>query len=107
MIFCVPRCTKALEEYRGESEGKMPLEVFTPPERSVQAVMGPKGGAGPALPMEGGDGDGVDFVLTLGGDGLLMYSNTLFRVSKAVRRELESRGFRVELMHATDEPERL
>lgn len=39
--------------------------------------MGPRGGAGPAPPL---DGDSVDFVLTLGGDGLLMYSNTLFRV---------------------------
>lgn len=52
--------------------------MFTPPERSVVAEMGPRGGAGPAPPL---NGDSVDFVLTLGGDGLLMYSNTLFRVS--------------------------
>lgn len=44
--------------------------------------MGPKGEAGPVPPPALGDGDSVDFVLTLGGDGLLMYSNTLFRVSE-------------------------
>lgn len=61
----------------GEADARGKLEVFTPPERSVVAEMGPRGGAGPAPPL---DGDSVDFVLTLGGDGLLMYSNTLFRV---------------------------
>lgn len=70
---------QALDNFTGgaaDSRGK--LEVFTPPERSVVAEMGPRGGAGPVPPV---DGDSVDFVLTLGGDGLLMYSNTLFRVS--------------------------
>ncbi|CAM9306136.1 unnamed protein product [Ectocarpus sp. 13 AM-2016] len=67
---------QALEEFTEGAAGK--LEVFTPPERSVVAEMGPRGGAGPAPPL---DGDSVDFVLTLGGDGLLMYSNTLFRRS--------------------------
>lgn len=51
--------------------------------------MGPKGNTegrtGPAPTGDEGDGDCVDFVLTLGGDGLLMYSNTLFRVSKRLR----------------------
>ena len=42
--------------------------------------MGPKGGKGPSPPSSEDDGERVDFVLTLGGDGLLMYSNTLFRV---------------------------
>ncbi|CAB1097767.1 unnamed protein product [Ectocarpus sp. CCAP 1310/34] len=67
---------QALDEFTEGDGGK--LEVFTPPERSVVAEMGPRGGAGPAPPL---DGDSVDFVLTLGGDGLLMYSNTLFRRS--------------------------
>ncbi|CAM9925368.1 unnamed protein product [Scytosiphon promiscuus] len=70
---------QALDVFTGgatDSRGK--LEVFTPPERSVLAEMGPRGGAGPVPPL---DGDSVDFVLTLGGDGLLMYSNTLFRRS--------------------------
>lgn len=72
----------ALEEFReGVDTEPPPLEVFNPPERSVEALMGPKGGAGPSPPVHGGDGDCVDFVLTLGGDGLLMYSNTLFRRS--------------------------
>lgn len=48
--------------------------------------MGPKGGAGPSPPPEKNDGERVDFVLTLGGDGLLMYSNTLFRVRSVVAR---------------------
>lgn len=69
----------------GDTDAKKKLEVFTPPERSVEAAMGPKGGAGPSPPVEGGDGDCVDFVVTLGGDGLLMYSNTLFRVRKEGR----------------------
>lgn len=42
--------------------------------------MGLKGEAGPSPPAMEGDGDLIDFVLTLGGDGLLMYSNTLFQV---------------------------
>eukprot|EP00903_Cladosiphon_okamuranus_P013576 g12646.t1 len=70
---------QALDEFTGgEADARAKLEVFTPPERSVVAEMGPRGGAGPAPPL---DGDSVDFVLTLGGDGLLMYSNTLFRRS--------------------------
>lgn len=77
-----PTFRQALEEFRQGKEELIPLEVFNPPVRSGEAIMGPKGGAGPALPAEGGDGDCVDFVLTLGGDGLLMYSNTLFRVSR-------------------------
>ncbi|CAN0309552.1 unnamed protein product, partial [Hapterophycus canaliculatus] len=39
---------QALDIFTGgaaDSRGK--LEVFTPPERSVLAVMGPRGGAGP------------------------------------------------------------
>ncbi|CAM9460073.1 unnamed protein product [Laminaria digitata] len=73
---------QALDEFMGgETAAREHLEVFTPPERSVEAAMGPKGGAGPSPPAEGGDGDCVDFVVTLGGDGLLMYSNTLFRRS--------------------------
>ncbi|CAN0408648.1 unnamed protein product, partial [Ectocarpus fasciculatus] len=67
---------QALDELTEGTAGK--LEIFTPPERSVVAEMGPRGGAGPTPPL---DGDSVDFVLTLGGDGLLMYSNTLFRRS--------------------------
>lgn len=71
-----------LDEFTGgATESRANLEVFTPPERSREAAMGPKGGAGPSPPPMEGDGDCVDFVLTLGGDGLLMYSNTLFRVS--------------------------
>lgn len=75
---------KELDDLRGGVEEPWALEVFTPPERSPVAVMGPKGGAGPSPPVHGGDGDSVDFVLTLGGDGLLMYSNTLFRVNPPV-----------------------
>lgn len=77
VLVCMER-VQALDEFTGGAEdARGQLEVFTPPERSVVAEMGPRGGAGPAPPL---DGDSVDFVLALGGDGLLMYSNTLFRV---------------------------
>lgn len=75
---------KALDELTGGTDAHRELEVFTPPERSREAIMGPKGGAGPSPPPEKNDGERVDFVLTLGGDGLLMYSNTLFRVRGVV-----------------------
>ena len=85
-VLCSHISRQALDEYMGgDTDARANLEVFTPPERSVEAAMGPKGGAGPSLPAAGGDGDSVDFVVTLGGDGLLMYSNTLFRVRTYVR----------------------
>ncbi|CAM9382497.1 unnamed protein product [Ascophyllum nodosum] len=72
---------EALDELTGRSDARRELEVFTPPDRSRKAQMGPKGGKGPSPPSSEDDGERVDFVLTLGGDGLLMYSNTLFRRS--------------------------
>eukprot|EP00611_Tribonema_gayanum_P026953 TRINITY_DN6537_c0_g1_i2.p1 TRINITY_DN6537_c0_g1~~TRINITY_DN6537_c0_g1_i2.p1 ORF type:complete len:411 (+),score=98.38 TRINITY_DN6537_c0_g1_i2:80-1312(+) len=70
-------------ETPGASAGapQLPLEVFVPPHMSSH---GPGAGGTPVVQSrpganEGEVDDSVDLVVTLGGDGLMMHSSTLFR----------------------------